>query len=122
MKLLFSLLVISNMCLAQDVKVIKKGETAPFDGVIFTREIEKDIREDIQRLNKRNDILTKLNAVNEKEVEILVKRVSLYQAKSKELADREVSLERDSFIKNALYFISGALVTGLITYGVTQTR
>jgi hypothetical protein len=122
MKLIVSLLLISNFCLAQDVKVVKKGEVVPFDGVLFTKELEKDIREDVIKLKKRNEILTKINEVNEKEIDIVTKRLSLYQSKSKELADREVQAERDQFIKNALYFLSGALITGLISYGVTQTK
>jgi hypothetical protein len=102
--------------------VVKKGDITPFDGVLFTKELEKDIREDVQKLNRRNEVLTKLNEVNEKEIDILTKRIVLYQDKSRELVDREIKSERDSFIKNAAYFLSGALLTGLITYGVLQTQ
>ena len=122
MKLIVSLLLISNFCLAQVVKVVKKGEVVPVDGFLFPKELEKDIREDVIKLKKRNEILTKINEVNEKEIDIVTKRLSLYQSKSKELADREVQAERDQFIKSALYFLSGALITGLISYGVTQTK
>lgn len=122
MKLLVSLFLVSNVCFAQSVKVVKKGDITPFDGVLFTKELEKDIREDVQKLNRRNEVLTKLNEVNEKEIDILTKRIVLYQDKSRELVDREIKSERDSFIKNAAYFLSGALLTGLITYGVLQTQ
>jgi hypothetical protein len=122
MKLLLSLFLITNLCFAQEVKVVKKGEAVPFDGVLFTKELEKDIRGDIDKLKRRNEILVKINEVTEKEVDVLTKRLSLYQSKSKELADREVKSERDVFIKNALYFLSGALITGFISYGVTQAN
>ncbi len=122
MKIILGLFLVSNMCFAQNVKVVKKGDSVPFDGVLFTKELEKDIREDVQKLNKRNDILTKLNEINEKEIDILTKRLVLYQDKSKELVDREIEFERDGFIKNTAYFLSGALITGLITYGVLQTQ
>ena len=122
MKLIISLLMITNFCFAQDVKVVKKGESVPFDGVLFTKELEKDIREDMEKLKRRNDILVKINEVSEKEIDIVTKRLILYQEKSKELADREVQSERDQFIKNALYFLSGALITGLISYGVTKAN
>jgi hypothetical protein len=122
MKLFFSLLLVSNFCFAQNVKVVKKGDSVPFDGVLFTKELEKDIREDMDKLKRRNEILTKINEVNEKEIDIVTKRLSLYQEKSKELADREVQSERDQFIKSTLYFLSGALITGLISYGVSQAN
>lgn len=122
MKLIISLLMITNFCFAQNVKVVKKGESVPFDGVLFTKELEKDIREDMEKLKRRNDILVKINEVSEKEIDIVTKRLSLYQEKSKELADREVQSERDQFIKNALYFLSGAIITGLISYGVTKAN
>lgn len=122
MKLLFSFLLITNFCFAQNVKVVKKGESVPFDGVLFTKELEKDIREGVDKLKRRNEVLTKINEVNEKEIDIVTKRLSLYQEKSKELADREVQSERDQFIKNTLYFLSGAIITGLISYGVTKTN
>jgi hypothetical protein len=122
MKIFLSLLIASNLCLAQSVKVVKRGEVVPFDGVLFTRQLEKDIREDMEKLKRRNDVLTKINEANEKEIDIVTKRLSLYQEKSKELADREVVSERDQFIKNALYFLSGAVITGFISYGVTQTK
>jgi hypothetical protein len=122
MKIFISLFMISNLCFAQNVKVLKKGEMAPFDGVLFTKELEKDIREDVEKLKRRNEVLIKINEINEKEIEIVTKRLSLYQEKSRELADREVKAERSEFIKNALYFLSGAVITGFISYGVTQTN
>lgn len=112
----------SGLCFAQNVKVVKKGELVPFDGVLFTRQLEKDIREDIEKLKRRSEVLTKINEANEKEIDIVTKRLSLYQEKSKELADREVTSERDQFIKNAVYFLSGAILTGFISYGVIQTK
>lgn len=122
MKLLFSLFFIINLCFAQNVKVVKKGDTVPFDGVLFTKELEKDIREDVEKLKRRNEVLVKINEVNEKEIELVTKRLSLYQEKSRELADREARAERDEFIKNTLYFLSGAIITGFISYGVTQAN
>lgn len=120
MKLIIFLLSI-NLVFAEDVKVVKKGETVPFDGVLFTRELEKDIRNDIQVLTKKVDTLNKINDINEKELDILNKRVKIYQDKAKEMANREVKSEKDTFFKNTLYFLSGALLTGIVSYGVIRT-
>lgn len=119
MKLLILLLSI-NICFAESVKVVKKGETVPFDGVLFTKELEKDIRNDMELYKKKVEVLTKLDELNNKEIDILSKRLDLYQKKSLELAEKSSKLERDSHLKNAGYFISGALLTGLLGYAVIQ--
>jgi hypothetical protein len=120
MKLIIAFILSFNIALANDVKVVKKGEVVPFDGVLFTKELEKDIRNDIQILNKKVDTLTKINDINEKELNIVNKRLALYQNKADELTKREVKSERDSLVKNTLYFLSGALLTGIIGYGVIK--
>ena len=118
---LITLILTINLCFAENsVKVIKKGETAPFDGVLFTRELEKDFRNDLIVAEKKSAALTRLNEINEKEIEILNKRLGLYQTKAKELAEIETKVESDSFLKNVTYFISGALITGVIGYGVVK--
>lgn len=120
MKTFFILIFFSNLCMAQDVKVVKKGEPVPFDGVLFTKELEKSIRMDMQISEKKIETLSKLNELNEKEIDILTKRLVLHQEKTREMADREVEVENSTFWKHTLYFISGAILTGLISYGVNR--
>ena len=121
MRIALCLLLISNICIAEEVKVVKKGESVPFDGVLFSKEKEKEVRVDLETSEKKIVTLRKLNELNESEITILNKRLELYQNKAKELADREVKSENNTFLKNSLYFLSGALLTGLIGYGVIQT-
>ena len=121
MKVIISLILCFNFCYAENVKVVKKGEVVPFDGVLFTKEKEKEVRTNIENSEKKIITLAKLNEFNEKEIDILNKRLELYQNKSRELADREVKNENNTFLKNSLYFLSGALLTGFIGYGVVQT-
>ena len=120
LSILVSFMISYSQANAQDVKVVKKGETVPFDGVLFTKELEKSIRMDIQLSEKKVDTLSKLNDLNEKEIDILTKRLQLHQQKTIEMADREVESENRSFWKNTIYFISGAIITGLISYGVNR--
>jgi hypothetical protein len=103
---------------ADDVVVVKKGQAVPFDGVLFTKELEKSIRMDIQISEKRIDTLNKLNDLNEKEIDILTKRLNLHQQKTLEMSNREVESENRTFWKNTIYFLSGAIITGLISHGV----
>lgn len=103
---------------ADDVVVVKKGQAVPFDGVLFTKELEKSIRMDIQISEKKIDTLNKLNDLNEKEITILTKRLDLHQQKTLEMSNREVETENRTFWKNTIYFLSGAIITGLISHGV----
>ena len=121
MKAILCLLLISNIVIAEEVKVVKKGESVPFDGVLFTKEKEKEVRADLETSEKKIITLRKLNELSESEITILNKRLELYQNKARELADREVKSENNTFLKNSLYFLSGALITGLIGYGVVKT-
>jgi hypothetical protein len=113
-------LVICFQAISADVKTVKKGDTVPFDGVLFTKELEKSIREDIQVNERKINILTKLNDLNEKEIDILTKRLVVHQKVASEFATREVNSENNAFWKNALYFISGAVITGFIHYGANR--
>jgi hypothetical protein len=120
MKLFLSALIMCNMCFAQPVTPVKKGEQVPFDGILFTKEKEKEVRTALEVSEKRVITLSKLNDLNNAEISILTDRLELYQKKSKELSDRESRLQDSSFLKNSLYFIAGALITGVIGYGVVR--
>ena len=120
MKALLSLLLMCNLCFAEDVKVVKKGELVPYDGVLFPKEKEKEIRTDLETSEKRVITLSKLNELNNKEIDILNKRLEIYQDKARIMADREIKQESNTFWKNALYFVSGAVLTGVIGYGVIK--
>ncbi len=120
MKILIAFILTTGLAAAQDVKVVKKGELVPYDGVLFPKEKEREIRTELETFEKKIITLRKLNDLNEKEIDILQKRVELYHKKSVELADREVKQESNSFVKSAIYFVSGALLTGVIGYGVIQ--
>jgi len=120
MKILLIFLLITNICFAEDIKVVKKDDKVPFDGVLFSKELEKSIRMDMQISEKKIDMLTKINDLNEKEINILTKRLEIHQEKTREIIDREVQIENSTFWRNTIYFISGSLITGLISYGINR--
>lgn len=120
MKLLLSFFLLFNIALAEEVKVLKKGDMAPYDGVLFPKEKERELRTELEISEKKILTLRKLNDLNEKEIEVLNKRIELYQEKTKEIVHLQLQEDKYSNAKNALYFISGALITGLIGYGVIK--
>lgn len=119
MKILLLFLSI-NICMADQVKVLKKGEAAPFDGVLFTKELEKEIRTNQIIADEKVKLLSRINELNNKEIDVLLNRIDLYQKKSLELSEMNSKIEDTAFIKNAGYFLAGALITGFIGYGVIQ--
>lgn len=120
MKFLFCMFFILNIAMAEEVKVLKKGELAPYDGVLFPKEKEREIRTEIEISAKEIVTLKKLNELNEKELDIINKRLDVYQKKSLELLKINEEKKENDLLKNALYFISGAVLTGVIGYGVIK--
>lgn len=124
MKLILISLLSFN-CMAQNVATVKKGEPVPFDGVLFSKDKELEIRKEVLEkdfLEKKVNLLEELGRTQEKELEIANKRTILYREQSKEFADREVTSENTSFLKGILYFTAGALLTGALSYGVIQSN
>lgn len=117
-------MMLSFNALAQDVVTIKKGDPAPFDGVLFTKERELALRKDIlekEFLEKRVSLLGELGKVQSEELSTANIRITNYRIQVAEYADREVKSESRDFLKNSLYFVAGALITGAIGYGVLKT-
>lgn len=117
LSVIFTFLFLYPYAEANDVKVVKKGESVPFDGVLFTMEMEKSIRMDIQVYKKSTETLSKINELNEQEIDILGKRLSLYQTKTNELLRKE---DNTNLLKNVVFFLSGALIMGVVSYGVSR--
>jgi hypothetical protein len=127
LKLLILIILILNVLVNNNafsqVTVVKKGDTVPYDGVLFTKEKEVELRQqamDLEYEKKRNLKLSDLNILNEKQIDLMHKRIDLYQNRVQELQQRDINNEDNKLLNNTLYFVSGALLTGLIGYGVIQ--
>jgi hypothetical protein len=123
MKYLLLLLITFN-AFSQEVVTVKKGDVVPFDGVLFTKERELQIRKEVLEkdfLVKKNLLLEELGKLQQTEIDIANKRVDVYQKRTQEMADREVRQENTDFWKSAFYFTAGALIVGIIGYGVVST-
>jgi hypothetical protein len=106
--------------MAQSVTIVKKGDSVPFDGVLFPKQKEAEFRTDLQTAEKKVITLTKLNELNEKEISVLTQRLDIYQTKTKDMLELQSKLEQTTFLKSAVYFLSGAILTGVIGYGVVK--
>lgn len=127
LKLLVLIVLILNVLFNNkafsQVTVVKKGDTVQYDGVLFSKEKELEVRQqvlDLEYEKKRNLRLSDLNILNEKQIDLMHKRIDLYQNRVQQLQERDLSNQDDRLLNNTLYFVSGALLTGLIGYGVIQ--
>jgi hypothetical protein len=126
-KLLVLLVLILNILLNNkafsQVTVVKKGDTVQYDGVLFSKDKEIELRQmalDLDFEKKRNLKLSDLVEVSEKQIQQMNKRIELYDKRIGDLYSKQVDEESNQSWKNAAYFLSGALITGLIGYGVVQ--
>lgn len=99
MKILLTLLLTINLCFAQQIKPINKGDSAPFDGYVIDKPFEEKARKTNEQLKlekRKNDLLSELGKVNDT-------KVDFYKDEAK-TAKREFI---KSQVKTVLYFVLG---------------
>lgn len=118
---LLSLLLVTNVY--ADPVLLKKGDIAPFEGFLFSRELEASNR--LRLLDA--DLYKQLDISNQKiiqyhvqEKDILKQQADLYRNHADNMAKQLVKAEDRSFWRNTLFFITGAVLTTAITFGVRQ--
>lgn len=119
MKVIFCiLLIVFSLNTFAEVITVKAGQVAPFSGVLFSRDAElklREMREEYQVEKKKTELLTKINEMSQKEIDILTQRVDNYRG-------QVVQNKRSSDLERAVYFLAGALITGFVSYGVIQAN
>lgn len=115
-KLIVTITLLSNICLAADVVTLKQNDIVPFDGVLFSHEREKALRVIDQNLTIAND----LNKLYEEKIGIMDKRIELRDTQIDSLTKTLASTREDTIWTKIGFFILGAAVTTGIAYGVTK--
>ncbi len=125
MKYIVIMLLFSSVSQATDsVVYLPKDQKAPYDGYLFTPDMEKEVRLNTINLKYSEELnasLVKINAIHKDNLQILDQRVKLYQDQSDSLAKSLESSRSTSFFEKTLYFGLGAIITGGIAYGVTKS-
>lgn len=110
--LVLILILICNTCLAIDVKPIKKGEAASFDGFLVSKEDLKKLRqinEEKKLLDKQNIKLKDLAAIRDSRVKLYKEEVEYnYKALQRERTKGKIN--------GVLGFLVGVLATGAASY------
>jgi len=108
MKYLLILLLSINLCFAQTIKPITKGQPSPIDGFVIDKKFEQDRRQDRELLDlekDKNRVLRELGKVREG-------REEFYKEEARE-AKKEVLKGQ---FKTVLYFVLGTIVGGSVLY------
>lgn len=115
-----SFLTIESSCLAVDVTVLHKGQPAPYEGLLFTKDKAQIIQKEMADADK---MIASLNtSINTYKI-----NEGLYEQEIKILKDDNQDLEtavqnsqNSSFWYKAMWFGIGALVTGATAYAFTR--
>jgi hypothetical protein len=116
MKYSLILLLISNLALADDAKYLRQNDLAPFSGYLISPEKAEKIRLMDIDLNTSRKIVEGLNEENQ----ILDLRLKAAKDHIDFQAKELVEARDQGFFTKTGYFLLGAIITGLISYGAAQ--
>jgi hypothetical protein len=114
MKRVALILALSTSVSFAQVADVKKGEPAPFTGVLFSPEASQDLKKRVETGEIDSEKVRLLNEQNK----ILQERVDLWMKQSDALSKRVVEMQDDSFWKKSAYFGLGAVVTVVMAFAV----
>jgi hypothetical protein len=97
---------------------VNKGQAAPFNGYLITPEKAVDLR----NMSIDNDTNKKVNANLTEENGLLSERLKNSQDQDAYLSKQLVENRDASFLSKAAFFVFGAAVTGLISYGIYKSK
>lgn len=112
--LLFSL---SVNALADEAVYLNKSDPAPFAGYLLT----PDKATKVYNLNLELQSEQKINSLMMQEQDVYAKRLTNAQTENDQLSKQLVSQQDKSFVSKVGYFVLGAVLTGLISYGAMRT-
>lgn len=119
MKTIFSMLfIVFSLNTFAEVTTLKKGDIAPYGGVLFSKDAElklREMREEYQVEKKKTELLSKINDMSQKEIDVLTQRVDNYRG-------QVMQNKKSTDLEKVVYFLAGALITGFVSYGVIQAN
>lgn len=107
-RLVLVLILSINLTLAQQIKPINKGDTAPFDGFVIDKQFEKDRRTERELL----DVERQQTALLKELGKIQVGRADFYKEEAKRAKKEALKSE----FKAILYFLGGVVIGGASVY------
>lgn len=123
--LLIFLIIVSliNNLFAKDVLPIKKGEQAPFDGVVFTTKKAQDVRKELiekDQLKIFNETLREQIQIKNEIITNKEKQVVLLENQNTKLAEELENEKKTKTTERIIWFGLGVLATGVAAYGTSK--
>lgn len=101
-----------------DNVVLNKGDVSPYTGVLIPPERAGRIR----LVDIDLDTCAKISVLKDDENKVLTDRLNNANAANDMLTKRLADTKEDGFFAKPLYFILGAVVTGLIAQGIYRSK
>jgi hypothetical protein len=123
MKRLLSLILLISYTATAQVKFHTKGQPAEYDGFLFTPEKEQEVRYKLMDLDYYKSLdSSRIREIDlyKQENKLLEEKLVLYKSTNEELFKRSMDVTNSTFWTGFWYFLLGAGVTTLITYGVNS--
>lgn len=123
LKLLLPILLIANNAEAFDVKLLNKGDAAPYKGILFTISSSKDLQTQLDNCKKIEGLNLSLNAsidIYRKNEVIFNEEVTQLTSQNHDLVKAVVDASENSMWTKVLYFGLGLVAGGLVGYAVTR--
>lgn len=112
-----SLLIFSiNLRANDNVVPIKKGEAAPFEGVLFTEDKANEVRRDLLELDKQRYMVESRNerlGILQSRIELKDEEIELFRVQN----DRLVKHSKTTDVERMVWFALGVIATGAAVYG-----
>jgi len=109
MKTLFAMILSINLVFAQSMVVLKKGESAPFDGILSDSAQMKEFRQ----INETNKLLDR-QVLELKDLSLLKdEKIGIYKSGLEQANLKLEKSARYQFWTNIGYFALGVIVTGV---------
>ena len=109
---------------ADETSVLKAGQPAPFDGLLFTEEKAEQLRKDVIAKKTLEDLNLSLNQSLEREKA----NYNLSESKSNALIEQNIKLSKSlqeersmTSLERIFWFGLGSVLTGAAAYGVVKT-
>jgi hypothetical protein len=115
-------LLISSNSFAQ-VSLIQKDQPAPYTGYLFSLKSEQENK--IQLLQgdfykEQHNLDQEIMNIQKEKIKELDLQVGMWKVQVDDLSLRLSKQEDNNFLKSTLYFLAGAVLTGVIVFGVNK--
>jgi hypothetical protein len=118
---LITIIAINNSALAQEAVYLDQNQKAPFSGILIPEDKLQELRKSVLDVSTQKEINLSLQRsvdLYKQNQTLLETKVNTLSDQNNKLSDSLYSARETSNIEKFGYFVAGALLTGLTSYGI----